>query len=56
MIEMMNASDVVVLNGVQETSAQFTCKAPRGEGIDDYLAVSCDLVQNVGVTVLGWER
>src|SRR3954451_14476414 len=44
MIEMMNASDVVVLNGVQETSAQFTCKAARGEGIDDYLAVSCDLV------------
>src|SRR6185369_6883987 len=40
MIELMNASDVVVLNGVQETSAQFTCRA-RGEGIDDYFAVSC---------------
>ena len=44
MIDLMNASDVVVLNGVQETSAQFTCKAARGEGIDDYLAVSCALV------------
>jgi len=45
MIELMNASDVVVLNGVQETSAQFTCRAARGEGIDDYLAVSCALVE-----------
>ena len=44
MIELMNASDAVVLNGVQETSAQFTCKVARGEGIDDYLAVSCALV------------
>src|SRR6185369_7321673 len=35
----------VVLNGVQETSAQFTCRAARGEGIDDYLAVSCALVE-----------
>ena len=33
MIELMNASDVVVLNGVQETSAQFTCRAARGEGM-----------------------
>ena len=45
MIELMNASDVVVLNGVQETSAQFTCRAARGEGIDDYFAGSCALVE-----------
>src|SRR5215831_8312384 len=42
---MMDASDVVVLNGVQERSSQFTCRAPRGQGIDDYLAVSCALVE-----------
>jgi hypothetical protein len=41
MVELLNLSDVVILNG----SAQHTCKAVRGDGIDDYLAVSCTLVE-----------
>jgi exonuclease III len=45
MIELLNLSDVVVLNGVQKTRAQYTCRAARGDGIDDYIAVSSALVE-----------
>jgi hypothetical protein len=45
MIELLNLSDVVVLNGVQETKAQYTCRATPGDGIDDYIAVSYALKQ-----------
>ena len=45
MIELLNLSDVVVLNGVQEANAQYTCKAARGDGINDYVAISCALVE-----------
>jgi hypothetical protein len=47
MIELLNVSNVVVLNGVQDMKAQYTCNAARGQGIDDYIAVSCALVQNI---------
>ena len=40
MMNLLNLSDMVVLNAVKEKEAQFTCKAVRGEGIDDYIAVS----------------
>ena len=45
MIELLNLSDVVVLNGVQKARAQYTCRAARGDGIDDYIAVSGALVE-----------
>jgi hypothetical protein len=38
---------MVVLNGIKEKEAQYTCKAVRGEGIDDYIAVSCGLVERM---------
>ena len=47
MMNLLNLSDMVVLNGVKEKEAQFTCKAVRGEGIDDYIAVSCGLVERM---------
>ena len=34
-----------MLNGVQKARAQYTCRAARGDGIDDYIAVSGALVE-----------
>ena len=47
MMSLLNLSEMVVLNGIQAKEAQFTCKAARGEGIDDYVAVSCGLVERM---------
>ena len=45
MIEMLNLSDMIVLNGVQTKSAQYTCSGVNGDGIDDYIAVSSALFE-----------
>ena len=54
-IELLNMSDMVVLNGVQGTRAQYTCKGVRGDGID-YVAVSCALVERTSQLEYGCEK
>jgi hypothetical protein len=50
---MMNAAQMVVLNGIRDTVAQYTCKtwqSAEGEirqGVDDYIAVSADMIGRV---------
>ena len=47
---VMNALQMVVLNGIRDTIAQYTCKTWQSaeresrQGIDDYIAVSADIV------------
>ena len=55
-IELLNMSDMVVLNGVQGTRAQYTCKGVRGDGIDDYVAVSRALVERTSQLEYGCEK
>jgi len=44
MIELMNASEMVILNGIRGSSAENTCDGARGQGVDDYIAVSAGIV------------
>ena len=45
MIELMNASEMVILNGIRGSIAQSTCDGARGQGVDDYIAVSAGIVE-----------
>ena len=44
-IELMNASDMVILNGIRGSVAESTYEGPGGSGVDDYIAVSEGLVE-----------
>jgi hypothetical protein len=53
-VELMNANDMVILNGVRGSLAQTTCDGTRGKGVDDYIAVSAGLVgENIKFRILG---
>ena len=41
----MNASDMVILNGIRGSIAESTYEGPGGRGVDDYIAVSEGLVE-----------
>ena len=45
MIELMNANEMVILNGIRGSIAQNTCDGARGQGVDDYIAVSAGIVE-----------
>ena len=51
MIERMNANEMVILNGIRGSLAlplslaQNTCDGARGQGVDDYIAVSAGIVE-----------
>ena len=45
-MELMDANDMVILNGVRGSVAQHTCEGARGTGVDDYVAVSAGLLEN----------
>ena len=42
----MDASEMVILNGIRGSVAMPTCEGARGTGVDDYIAVSAGLVEN----------
>lgn len=41
----MNASEMVILNGIRGSAVQNTCEGSRGQGVDDYIAVSAGLIE-----------
>ena len=45
-MELMDASEMVILNGIRGSVALPTCEGARGTGVDDYIAVSAGLVEN----------
>ena len=44
MVELLNVSEMVILNGIRGSVAQNTCDGSRGQGVDDYIAVSGGLI------------
>jgi hypothetical protein len=46
-VEIMNTADMIILNGVRGSEAEYTCTGIRGIGIDDYVAVSNTLYPKV---------
>ena len=49
MMEIMNANNMVVLNGIGGKRAEHTCFDRKGDsdGIDDYIAVSGGMVHKI---------
>ena len=43
-VELMNRSDMVILNGIRGSTAQDTYDGPRGGSVNDYIAVSRGVV------------
>ena len=54
-MELMDASEMVILNGIRGSVAMPTCEGARGTGVDDYIAVSAGLVENTS-NVEYWEE
>ena len=56
-MELMDASEMVILNGIRGSVALPTCEGARGTGVDDYIAVSARVSRkHIKCRVLGGDE
>ena len=55
-MELMDASEMVILNGIRGSVALPTCEGARGTGVDDYIAVSRVSRKHIKRRVLGGDE